>query len=188
MIKFSFAMLAFISIISVAKIATSPVLKNSPFNIFETKASNAKRDPIIDITFGAMAGLGYGADVFLDDCSQAGLEMVASAFMAYNWISNDVYTLPEKIIGPIPDITQIGLQTVYMFRCITGRSITEVSNYVAINKVVQSIFGIYQATFSFIPSDQRFDLFIGTFSALKMLFASLDTIKYFKIKGWDING
>jgi len=41
----------------------------------------------------------------LDDCSQAGLEMVASAYVAYNWITNPAFTLPEKIIGPIPDFT-----------------------------------------------------------------------------------
>jgi len=61
-----------------------------------------------------IAGIGYGADVYLDDCSQAGLEMVASAFIAYNWISNPVFTLPEKIVCPIADFTQIGLQLVYM--------------------------------------------------------------------------
>ena len=49
-------------------------------------------------------GLGYGADIILnDDCSDAGFEMAGSTFMAYNWFTNDGNTLLEKIIGPIPD-------------------------------------------------------------------------------------
>jgi len=47
--------------------------------------------------------------------------------------------------------------------------------------------GIYQSAFSFVPSNPRYDLFMGTFSTLKVLFTSLDSIKYFRERGWNIH-
>ena len=52
---------------------------------------------------GVLAGAGYGADVLLGECQDAGLELFASGFMIYNWVTHDQYSMYERIIGSIPD-------------------------------------------------------------------------------------
>jgi hypothetical protein len=73
--------------------------------------------------FGSLSGIGYSATLFLPICVDAGFEMGASFFIILQWWKNPGYTLIEKIIGPIPDYTQMLFSLYYMYTCITKHNV-----------------------------------------------------------------
>eukprot|EP00347_Sterkiella_histriomuscorum_P002863 403366505 len=132
-----------------------------------------------NLMFGILAGVGYGVDAVLGECQDAGLELFASGFMTYNWITHPNYELYERILGPIPDIFQIGLQLIYSYQCITKQNVIKIFGLVEITKLVQSTLALYLATSSFQPSSPKYDLFLAPFAVLKAMFNVFEAIGFF---------
>ena len=127
---------------------------------------------------GGIVGLGYAATLPLPKCDDAGFEMAASFFMAYEVWNNKGFVLAEKIILPIPDYIQLGSSLYYMIACITSTNTHIAANLVFITKYIQAAVLPYTAYMAYINGPQH-DTFLAGFAMMKSIFNFVDaTIWY----------
>ena len=123
---------------------------------------------------GGFVGLGYAATIPLPKCDDAGFEMAASFFMAYEVWNNEGFVLAEKIILPVPDYVQLGASLYYMITCITNSNTHFAANIVFITKYVQAAVLPYTAYMTYINGPQH-DPFLAAFAMVKAFFNIADS-------------
>jgi hypothetical protein len=130
--------------------------------------------------FGSLSGAGYAATIWLPDCGDAGFEVAATAFMIYEWFSNQGFTDVEKILGPIFDYVQVGLSFFYMYACVSKNYTGVATEAVFWGKYLQAAVLPYVIVMTYL-NGPRHDMFMASFASFKLFFNILDSSNYFNI-------
>lgn len=98
--------------------------------------------------------------------------------MVYDWFRKDKYTLPEQIVGPIPDFLQIIFSGFYMFTCLAGSNLTGIATALTfMTKYLQAAFLTYVYVLNYL-NGSRHDTFVASFALMKQFFNVVDATNY----------
>ena len=102
--------------------------------------------------------------------------------MIYTWFKNPGYSLPEYLIGPIPDYIQIIASFFYMYQCLfKGNYVKMATDLVNWVKYFQASVLPYMYVRSYMLG-ARHDMFSASFAFMKALFNTLDASIYFNTR------